>query len=269
MLLLILAAVAGYAWLQSDSGRHWFEAKLSSASDGQVHIVGLSGALPFHAEVRQVILSDPAGRWLTADAVQVAIQPAALLRLKVEVELARAARIELTRLPHQPQKGQGSPGLPSLPKLPFSLQIDHLSAPEIVVAQEVFGKEAHFSLNASGGLRPELAQALLTIERLDAAGKATANLHFDREGLMLAADLADPTGLVGRILGAVGDVPVVLHASGQGPLRNWSGIIEASVADARSRVAVRVDQEDWTVSGTLDPRPLLQPRIARASCRSR
>jgi hypothetical protein len=104
---------------------------------------------------------------------------------------------------------------------------------------------------------------VLSIQRLDAAGNARANLNFDREGLALDAQLSDPSGLVGRMLGANEDLPVVLHALGQGPLQNWRGTVEAAVADAPSHVAIVVDQNDWALSGTVDPRPLLEARIAK------
>jgi translocation and assembly module TamB len=262
ILLLIFAAGAGYGWLQTQSGRHWVAAKLSSASDGQIQVVDLSGALPFHVHARQLILSDAAGSWLTADNVQVSIRPAALLRFELEVEVAHADHIELTRLPQQPDKAKGGPGLPSVPKLPVSIQVQRLSAPEIAIAQTVLGKEARLSVSGSGGLHKGSAQVALSIQRLDAPGRARANVSFDDERLMLDADLTDPTGLVGRMLGADKDVPVALHASGDGPLLNWRGTLEATIADAVSRVDAAVNQNKWTLSGTLDPRPLLEARIA-------
>ena len=263
IVLLILAAGAGYGWLQTQHGRDWLAAKLSSASDGRVEIGHLTGALPFHAEAAQLVLSDEAGPWLKADNIEVSVRPAALLRWELEVEIAHADRIELTRLPQQSHKGETSHGLPSPPNLPISIQIDRLSAPEIAISRGVFGKEARLSVDASGGLRRGSAQVVLSIQRLDAAGNARANLNFDRQGLALDAQLSDPSGLVGRMLGANEDLPVALHALGQGPLQNWRGTVEAAVADAPSHVAIVVDQNDWALSGTVDPRPLLEARIAK------
>ena len=263
VVLLIAAAAIGYSWLQSDGGRRWVEAWLSSATGGEVVVVGLGGALPFQPHAGRLTLSDGQGPWLVAESIRLTIAPAALLGLHFEVEAAAADRIELLRLPRSSGPDAEASGAPEVPDLPVSVHVERLSAPQIVLNRAVLGQEARLALSGSGSLREGAAQLALTLQRLDAPGGANAELAYDGERLQLDLDLSDPGGLVARALGAQQDLPFALRASGRGPLQAWRGTVEAQFANATSRLNVEHSGERLAVAGSVDPRPLLEARLAR------
>ncbi len=261
--LVIVAAGVGYGWLQTDSGRRWVEARLEIATDGRLRVEQLQGALPFEARAGRLILSDATGSWLSAEQVRFSIRPAALLRLHVDVQMITAKRVEFARLPVAgPSGSPEDDSAPPVPRLPVSVEIAQLSASEILLARPVLGAEARLSLSGSGALDEGSARLALDVRRLDAPGGAHADIVYDGRQLALDLDLADPGGLVARALGAQSDLPATLRASGAGPLANWRGAVEAGLGEARSHLAIALDNGRLTVSGILDPRPLLQPDLA-------
>lgn len=262
LVLLILLVTAGYAWLHADAGRRWIEVQLSSASGGQVRIEGLDGVLPFQARARRITLSDATGPWLTADAVRLSIRPTALIRLRLEVEAAEANRVELLRRPEDSRGAEPNGQLARLAQLPLSIEVDRLGVSEIALARPVLGEEARLSIRGWGGLRDGWARLALSIQRLDAPGRAEAALGFDGERLLVDLDLNDPGGLLGRALGAQTDLPASLRASGAGPLEAWRGTVEARLAKATAHADIALDDGQLTLSGSVDPRPLLEPRFA-------
>ena len=260
--LLIAAAATGYAWLQSQGGRSWIEARLSTATGGQVLVDGLSGGLPFEPQARRLTLSDAEGPWLIAEGVRISLRPAALLGRRVDVEIAAADRMTVFRLPHSSSRENPESGAPQLPELPVSIEIRHLSLPDIVLDRAVIGQAARLALSGSGALRERAAELALTARRLDAEGDAHADLDYDGAHLRLNLDVNDPGGLAARSLGAQRDLPFEVRAIGDGPLQDWRGTLEARFADASSRLEVESSGAQVTLAGSLDPRPLLEPRLA-------
>jgi translocation and assembly module TamB len=261
ILLPLLAAAAGLAWLQTQPGRDWLEARIAGGSGGQVRAEGLSGSIPFDAQAERLVLSDGAGAWLTAHEVRLSIRPASLLRLHLEIEQLSAARIELLRRP-QEEPGEDDDAPASSFDLPVSIELAELSAPEIVITPAAVGHAARLSASGSGVLHQRSGRLQLAFQRLDAPGSANAQLTFDKDGVRLDLSLDDPGGLTARALGAQSDVPVQLRAEGKGTLDSWRGTVEAALAQARSDLTIAVDRGLMTVTGAVDPRPLLQPRIA-------
>ncbi|HSD33893.1 MAG TPA: hypothetical protein VLE26_00630, partial [Alphaproteobacteria bacterium] len=262
VVLPIVAAAIGYAWLQSEGGRRWIEARLSAATGGEFKIEALSGSLPFQPNAGRLILSDAGGPWLIADGVRLSIAPAALFKLHLAIEIAAADRLTLLRLPRSSSEEAPAGGAPQMPDLPVSIEIRQLSLPEIVLDPAVVGQEARLALSGSGSLRERAAQAALAVRRMDAEGSADAELAYDGADLQIDLDVRDPGGLAARSLGAQQTLPFALHASGSGPLQDWRGAIEARFAEATSRLTVESSGAELTLSGSLDPRPFLEPQLA-------
>jgi translocation and assembly module TamB len=263
LVLVLLAATAlAYGWLHTQSGRGWVEARVSEATAGQVRMEGLEGALPFRAAAARLMLSDSQGVWLTAERVRFSIRPASLLRLQLEIEAVSAARIAVARRPEPVAKAAQADTSSFPPQLPVSIELRELSASEILLARPVAGQAARLSLTGSGALSKGSARLLVTAQRLDAPGSATVDLAYDGLRLGLDAAIDDPGGLAARALGARSDVPAMLRASGEGPLRSWRGAVQARLAEAHSNLTIALQDGRLTTSGSLDPRPLLQPRIA-------
>ncbi|HEX6103118.1 MAG TPA: hypothetical protein VF031_08735, partial [Alphaproteobacteria bacterium] len=263
ILLLLAAAALAYGWLQTEGGRRWVEARIAAATDGQVRVEGLEGSLPFDAWARHVVIADARGPWLTGEQVRFSMRPAALLRLHAQIQTLSAERIEISRRPERDAQEQPrESGSRSPPRLPVSIELARLHAPEVLLARSVLGQAARLSLSGSGALSDGAARLDLTLRRLDAPGTAAVDLAYDGQQLALEAAIDDPRGLAASALGAQSEVPATLRASGAGPLRSWRGTVQASLGEAKSHISITIDDGRLTASGSLDPRPLLQPRIA-------
>ncbi len=261
ILLLVLAAAAAYGWLRTDGGRHWIEARIAAASGGQVRIKGLEGPFPFEARAGRLTLWDEAGPWLTAEDLHLAMRPAALLRLHLAIDTLSARRIDIVRLPDGGDASDDD-AAPTVPRLPVSVEIGTFEAPDVTLSAAAAGQEARVSLAGSGTLSEGSARLSMALRRLDAPGEADADIRYDGRRLAIELDLSDPGGLIARTAGAPSPFPVTLHATGEGPLADWRGDVDLDLGEAKSRLALAVQAGRLTVSGSLDPRPLLQPPLA-------
>jgi translocation and assembly module TamB len=262
LVLVLLVAVAGaFAWLQTGAGRGWVEARVAAATQGQVRLEQLEGAMPFDARAGRLVLADAQGPWLTAHGVRLVIDPWPLLRLHARIEVVSAERVEIARRPEG--DGTAEPEAKSEPpQLPLSVEIVRLQVPQIDLARPVAGEPAQLSLSGSGALAEGAAKLQVALRRLDAPGDAAVDLAYDGRQLALDATLDDPGGLLAQAVEAPTAVPATLRARGTGPIAAWRGAVEARLGDAASRLDIAIDAGRLSATGSLDPRPLLQPRIA-------
>ncbi len=244
--LLATAAAAlalGTLWLRSDSGRTWLvsqiEAAASTPGEMELTIGRLEGDLTANLTLRDIVLRDAEGAWLTVAGVEVDWRPWALLDRTLEIDGLALSSVELARLPAAPAEPAGeaeAEDAGGLPRLPLKVRIGRLSADEIALGAPVLGQAARFTLVGVASSRDDGGlSAGLDLERLDgveATLRAELDYDPDRDSLTARIDATEaPGGLLATLL-EVPDLPrAELHLAGSGPLSGWDGDFTLSLGE--------------------------------------
>jgi translocation and assembly module TamB len=254
ILLIILAVVIGlpvalllvvFAVAQTGPGKRLIAdqaGSLASSPEMQVSIGAIEGFVPFDMTVRDVAVSDPAGKMVTVDWAHLAWSPSALLRRTLRIDAVEAGTVTVDRLPAggtEPEPQPSSTGF-SLPRLPVDIRLDRLNVERIAVGPAVAGLAATLSVagDAQLGDPSQGLAANLAVRRLDGtAGDITAKLAFipSTEQLDVAVSVQEPPG--GVIAGMAqfpGQPPVDLKLNGTGTLRDWRATLAGKVGDLGS-----------------------------------
>lgn len=244
-LLLVAVLIAGGAVFyvtRTAPGQAWLTGFLNrqlAAPDGGVSIGSIGGDLPGRIELRDLALRDARGVWLRIEAATLVWRPLALFSGTFEAELAEAEGVEVARLPEGgPDPEPAPPEEPfRWPTLPVDVTVERLSVRGIRLAEAVLGVPA--TLRAEGQLAAQesgAARTHLVIERTDGTqGQIALEAAFrpQEEFLRLDLEASEPPG--GLIAGALGlpDRPAVsARLTGEGPLSDWNGRLQASAGDA-------------------------------------
>ncbi|WP_225767386.1 translocation/assembly module TamB domain-containing protein [Inquilinus sp. Marseille-Q2685] len=251
ILLILLAVVIGlpvalllivFAAAQTGPGKRLIAdqaGSLASSPEMQVSVGSIEGFVPFDMTVRDVAVSDPAGKMVTVDWARLAWSPTALLRRTLRVDAVEAGTVTVDRLPAggaEPEP-EPSPGGFSLPRLPVDIRLDRLNVERIAIGPAVAGMAATLSVAGDAQLG-DPSQGLATnlaVRRLDgAAGDITARLAFipSTEQLDVAVSVQEPPGgLIASMAQFPGQPPVDLKLNGTGTLRDWRATLSGKVGD--------------------------------------
>ncbi|WP_343713043.1 hypothetical protein, partial [Inquilinus sp.] len=141
ILLIVLAVVIGlpialllivFAAAQTGPGKRLIAdqaGSLASSPEMQVSVGAIEGFVPFDMTVRDVAVSDPAGKMIAVDWARLAWSPSALLRRTLRVDAVEAGTVTVDRLPAggaEPEPQPSSTGF-SLPRLPVDIRLDRLN----------------------------------------------------------------------------------------------------------------------------------------------
>ena len=230
--LLALVAIAAVAQDTSEpEGSDGFlmnllERRLSTPTR-QIRLHGVTGALSSRARIAQITISDPAGRWLEIDNVELDWSRLALLRGRVNINRLSAERITWMRRPQAP--APTGPSLPSaeatpfaLPELPVSVNLAELALADVRFDEAVFGRAARISVGGSLNLARGVLESDIAVRRLDGpGGELTLRAGFSNATRQLDVDLDlhEPQGgLVATLLRIEGEPAIDLTAEGSGPI---------------------------------------------------
>ncbi|HZT51087.1 MAG TPA: hypothetical protein VFA22_04100, partial [Stellaceae bacterium] len=265
-LLLVLAL--GFGLLQTRPGKAWLAARVGALlSDAQerVTIGGIAGIVPFDFRVRAVAIADDAGPRLTADEARIRISAADLL----------AGRLTITRLAigHaailRPGRSNAALDWRALLHPPLPVALDALEIGELRLGAAVLGTPLAAHVTGAGALGGGRASARLAAERVDGTpGALTLDAAFGGTPprLRLEAHASEPTGaLLSRLLDRPEPLPLSLALTGDGPLADWQGRLDAHAGSATLAASVRVaGSAPYRLSVTAEarPAPLLPPEIA-------
>jgi len=136
LVLLIACAVFLLRTGPGDSAVAWM---VREATDGQVAIEGLGGALPDHLHADRVTLRDKEGVWLQAKDVALDWSALSALHGRYIVQRLQAAEVAILRSPKRERTTATTP----------EIEVDSLSAPSIRVAKEVGGRAERLSARGS------------------------------------------------------------------------------------------------------------------------
>lgn len=251
ILLILLALTIGlpvalllivFAAAQTGPGKRLIAdqaGSLASSPEMQVSVGAIEGFVPFDMTVRDVAVSDPAGKMITVDWARLAWSPAALLRRTLRIDAVEAGTVTVDRLPAggaEPEP-EPSPGGFSLPRLPVDIRLDRLNVDRIAIGPAVAGMAATLSVSGDAQLG-DPSQGLaanIAVRRLDGtAGDITARLAFipSTEQLDVAVSVQEPPGgVIATMAQFPGQPPVDLRLDGTGTLSDWRATLAGKVGD--------------------------------------
>jgi translocation and assembly module TamB len=227
---LLALAAAGFAFLQTGSGKGWIAATLTnslSTPTGTITVGTIRGLVPFDMTVDRIVLGDSGGPWLTIDKAALAWSPTALLRGRVRVDALTADTITVLRQPAPvPPSGQSS-GF-TLPRLPLALDLRKLEVRRLAVAPALAGAGgASASIGARGLLTADRADLAVRVTRTDGqpgSGEFDAKYDVAANALTLKLNVSEPTGnLLDAALTRTDHLPLSISLEGSGPLSGWQG----------------------------------------------
>ncbi|KGM35051.1 AsmA family protein, partial [Inquilinus limosus] len=251
ILLIVLAVVIGlpialllivFAAAQTGPGKRLIAdqaGSLASSPEMQVSVGAIEGFVPFDMTVRDVAVSDPAGRMIAVDWARLAWSPSALLRRTLRVDAVEAGTVTVDRLPAggaEPEPQPSSGGF-SLPRLPVDIRLDRLNVEKITIGQAVAGMAATLSVagDAQLGDPSQGLSADISVHRLDgAAGDITARLAFipTTEQLDVGVSVQEPPGgVIATMAQFPGKPPVDLTLNGTGTLSDFQATLTGKVGD--------------------------------------
>jgi translocation and assembly module TamB len=179
------------------------------ATDGEVKITELGGALPGSLHAHQIELHDAGGIWLRVTDVELAWSPFPALNNHYVIHRVAAAKVELLRRPLPSETSSGAT---------LRIDVESLSLPRIDIAPALIGHAA--SLAAQGSLHFVSLRAWAADLAISRPGSSD---HYTLNGAVMdgvvkgtAAIAEAREGLLGKIVGLPGLGPVALSARASG-----------------------------------------------------
>ncbi|HKL69897.1 translocation/assembly module TamB domain-containing protein [Salibaculum sp.] len=276
---LCIALVTPAPAQQAEDDRGFLTGLIEDATSGlgrEVRLEGFEGALSSRATVAAITIADDTGVWLRLEDASLQWNRAALLSGEIRIEELAADRIILNRVPEP----AGGPEVPSaqatpfaLPDLPVSVEIGEIRAERIEIAEPFLGEPVSARLAGALSLVGGLADAELTLERVDAkTGRFALDARYDEAAGQLALSLVaeeGQDGIAARMLGLPGRPALRLEVAGDAPITAFDAEL-ALATDGAERVtgrfqlgregdAAEAGDETWfNLALTGDLRPLLQ-----------
>ncbi len=246
MVALVLAGLI--LWANTDSGRARIAgmATAAAAASGiDLKLEGIEGRLPYSLAAQHLSLADDQGVWLDIRDLRFSWNPWAVVSGRVRVHEMMAGELTLERLPDPgPEAAEPEPGEWPV-KLLERLRIESVEFPRIHLADPVLGQAVTFSVMGQFGVREaDTRVARLSVTGLDghktslaASGvwrPATRKLGLEIRGR------AEPDGVVTGLVGVASGESVDLALVGDGPLDDWTGVLEARAGPASADLDVRI-----------------------------
>ncbi|WP_265571078.1 translocation/assembly module TamB domain-containing protein [Sphingomicrobium nitratireducens] len=264
VLLLALAVIAAGALVLVDTGPgHRFIAdRIASMDLGggvRVRIGRIEGSIYDRMRLRNVVVSDPEGVFLTAPEVTLEWAPGAWLYDKLHVDELSAPLVTLERLPRTRPSGEDKPILPG-----FDVHVGKLEIEKLVLAEGVTGTAR--SGRVSGAVDIRAGRAMAELDLLVEGGDAVklaldAAPDEDKFDLSLKAQ-APADGLLPALLGV--KAPLSLTLDGDGTWAKWAGEAALDLGDTQAlRLAIEAREGVYALDGRADPSPFLDGVAAR------
>ncbi|BEV01672.1 translocation/assembly module TamB domain-containing protein [Novosphingobium olei] len=249
--------LAGFAVLDSSLGHRFVVDRIAALTPGsglRIRIGRIEGSLFGSATLRNVVLSDPQGRFMTIPEAELDWRPLSWMKRGLDIRKLLVHRATLLRTPRM------NPGNPDEPILPnFDIRIDQLEFDDLTVAKGIMGERRRIDLWSKADIRG--GRALIDFNsRL--GGRDRLVVHLDSEPdrdkfeLRVVAD-APKDGLLAGLVGINRD----MHARvfGNGSFSNWHGIAWASQGGAKF-AAFLLDNRagQYRLAGQVFPADLLK-----------
>ncbi len=256
-ILAIGLFLVGFAVLDSSLGHRFVVDRIAALTPGsglRIRIGRIEGSLFGKATLRNVVLSDPQGRFMTIPEAELDWRPFSWMKRGLDIRKLLVHRATLLRTPRM------NPGDPNQPILPdFDIRIDRLAFDNLTIAKGIMGERRRIDLWSKADIRGGHARIDFD-SRLGGHDRLAVHLDSapdrDRFEMRLVYD-APKNGLLAGLSGVKRDV----HARvfGKGGFSAWRGIAWAS-QDGRKLAAFLVDNHSgqYRVAGQVFPADLLK-----------
>ncbi|MBB3658897.1 translocation and assembly module TamB [Rhizobium sp. BK650] len=202
------------------------------------------GLLTGGLRAAEITLSDTRGTFAEIRGIAIDWNPLALLTGTFHANQVSVASIDVRRRPVRTL-----PSRPATPeaastggfRLPLKIDVEHIALPDISLQAPLTGRA--FSLAATGRLKADGdgGEALVNVNRHQVPdAKLSADVAFVPANghLRLNAQLAEPQGgLLAGFLGLPGSPAVNIALSGEGPISDWNGKLQAAL-DGQQRASL-------------------------------
>ncbi len=243
---VIALATSSGAQSASDEDRDWITGLIEDAVSNDamtVRLVNFEGALSAQATADSITIADPDGVWLRLEDLVFDWDRSALLGGRVDIEQLSAQRIELIRLPIATEDDTTVPTAEAtpfaLPDLPVAIDIEEISANEIILTEDLLGEPVTARFIGALTLDDGSATTDIVLERIDEkSGQFDVEASYENEGRLLAISLLaeeGEDGIAARMLDLPDRPSVRLDVSGDAPLDDFTAQI-ALATDNRDRV---------------------------------
>ena len=237
--IILLPLIAVAAFLSSPIGKRFVAdqiAEVAPASGLRFQVGRIEGDIYGAAVLRDVIVSDPKGVFLTIPEVELDWRPLAFLWSGIDVRELSARRGRLERLPEL------LPGDPDAPLLPdFDIRVDKLAIEDLVLAPGVAGEDAQ-TVNLDAKVEIRKGRALVEAEgRFGPEDRLALLLDAEPDGdrFDFALDyIAAEDGPIVQMAGL--DARYEAKIEGEGTWTKWLGyalVTRRSGEDSPERVA--------------------------------
>jgi translocation and assembly module TamB len=265
---LLLLALAGFAWLNSQFGRSFVVSqvnKMEMASGLDIKVGRIDGSLFGRLTIHDLRLADAKGQFFAAPEAEMDWRPLAYFSNHVDIKELIVPRAHLWRLPEL--KPSGDPNAPLLPDL--DIDIGRLRVDRLMIDPPVTGYRHLLSL--SGGARIADGRAQVALDAAAIAGPGLPGgdklvLRLDavpeqnRLGLGLRIQ-APGNGFVAKLAGL--SQPLDASVNGRGSWASWDGRARANLGGKGfASLGVQARNGTFTISGPLNPGLLLAEGIA-------
>ncbi|WP_349956450.1 translocation/assembly module TamB domain-containing protein [Rhizobium sp. ZPR3] len=244
ILVLVVAAVLVVSLVPSATGYAVDQvAKIASTPDRTIAIAAPSGLLNGNLRVGSITVSDTKGPYAKVQNLAIDWSPLSLLTGTFHADRVAADVVDFERLPvstvapapaTQPASSSGF-------SLPIAIDIDKIALPDLRIGQAVAGQD--FILAADGSVKANSSSMGLTLNasRHDVPdAKLSADIAFApaENQLKLKTQISEPRdGMLAGLLHLPGGPAVNIDLSGDGPLSNWAGKLQAAL-DGKPTVAI-------------------------------
>ena len=260
--LLILLVVA-VVLLDTAPGHRFIAdriARIETSSGLSIRIGRIEGSIFGQSELKNVLVSDTKGVFLTSPSIKLDWAPAAWLRNKLSIDSLTAERVNLIRRPTL------KPSLKKGPLLPrFDIHIGELRIDRLVIGPQVAGTARSGRVRGKADIRS--GHALVELSALiDRGGDRIAlriDAEPDRDRFDIGARIVSPAdGLVPALIGT--KRAINLSIDGDGSWSRWRGAAALNLSGRpTARLALAVDQGRYRLAGKWAPAQFLKGRLQR------
>ncbi|NTJ66090.1 translocation/assembly module TamB [Agrobacterium rhizogenes] len=242
ILVLVVAAVLVVSLVPSATGYAVDQvAKIASTPDRTIAIAAPSGLLNGNLRVGSITVSDTKGPYAKVQNLAIDWSPLSLLTGTFHADRVAADVVDFERLPVSTVAPATQPASSSGFSLPIAIDIGKIALPDLRIGQAVAGQD--FILAADGSVKANSSSMGLTLNasRHDVPdAKLSADIAFApaENQLKLKMQISEPRdGMLAGLLHLPGGPAVNIDLSGDGPLSNWAGKLQAAL-DGKPTVAI-------------------------------
>ena len=225
---ILLIAAASLAWLDTGSGHRFLASRIAaikSSSGLRIQVGGIEGSIYRKAVLRDLILSDPQGKFLEAPRVELEWWPFAWLSNRLDIDRLAIPRATLHKLPKLNPTQRTGPILPG-----FDIRLMQFSVDRLDIAPSVTGRAQRATLSGDADIRGGRAIIDLSARTLDGSDALTVALDSRPDNDRFALDVtinAPKAGIFATMAGLKQDAN--LRIGGKGSWSRWDGRLSATL----------------------------------------